>query len=54
MHSPSDQLSALHDHYVEAVNLAVAEDNLIRVDQLTEEYDREAIALMAATLTPAA
>jgi hypothetical protein len=54
MNLPSHQLTALHDHYVEAVNLAVAEDNLVRVDQLTEEYDREAMALMSATLTPAA
>ena len=54
MNSPSDQLSALHDHYVEAVNLAVAEDDLIRVDQLIEEYDREALALMRASLAPAA
>jgi hypothetical protein len=50
----NDQLRALHEHYVEAVNLAVAEDDLIRVDQLTAEYDVEALELMRATLTPAA
>ena len=50
----TDQLRELHDHYVEAVNLAVAEDDLTRVDQLTAEYDVEAVALMRATLTPAA
>jgi hypothetical protein len=54
MNSPSDQLRELHDHYVEAVNLAVAEDDLTRVDQLTAEYDLEAMELMRATLTPAA
>ena len=54
MNHPSDELSALHDHYVEAVNMAVAEDDLVRVTWLSAEYEREALALMRAEMTPAA
>ena len=38
-------LAILHDHYVEAVNSAVAEDRMDLVATLAAEYDREAAAL---------
>ncbi len=43
-----DDLNALHDRYVEAVNHAVAADDLDRADRLAAEYDEEAIAMVAA------
>jgi hypothetical protein len=41
------QIDALHARYVEAVNVAVAADDLPRADQLAAAYDAEAIALIA-------
>ena len=38
-----DDLNALHDGYVEAINLAVADDDLVRAERLAAEYDEEAI-----------
>ena len=40
------RLSELHDRYVEAINLAVAEDNLALVDELAASYDDEALDLI--------
>jgi hypothetical protein len=42
-----DDLNALHDGYVEAVNLAVASNDLERAEQLAAEYDEEAILMIA-------
>jgi hypothetical protein len=42
-----DDLNALHDRYVEAVNSAVAADDLPRAHRLAAEYDEEAIELIA-------
>jgi hypothetical protein len=42
-----DDLNALHDGYVEAVNRAVADDDLERAHRLAEEYDDEAIRMIA-------
>jgi hypothetical protein len=42
-----DDLNALHDHYVEAVNIAVADDDLARAHRLAAEYDQEAIEMIA-------
>ena len=42
-----DEIDALHAHYVEAVNLAVAADDQARADQLAAAYDDEATALIA-------
>ena len=42
-----DDLNILHDGYVEAVNLAVAADDLDRADRLAAEYDEEAIQMIA-------
>jgi hypothetical protein len=44
--STTDTLNRLHDHYVEAVNIAVAEDDLRLVDRLAAEYDRERAELL--------
>jgi hypothetical protein len=37
----NERLGRLHDRYVEAVNLAVAEADLGRVDRLATEFDRD-------------
>jgi hypothetical protein len=42
-----DDLNALHDDYVEAVNAAVGADDLDRADRLAAEYDEEAIRMIA-------
>ncbi len=42
-----DELNALHASYVEAVNAAVAHDDLALAEELAGRYDREAILLMA-------
>lgn len=41
------ELNELHAEYVVAVNQAVAADDLVRVERLAADYDREAIQLMA-------
>jgi hypothetical protein len=43
-----DDLNTLHDGYVEAVNMAVADDDLVRAERLAAEYDEEAIVMIAA------
>lgn len=42
-----DDLNALHDRYVEAVNTAITHDDLDRAERLAAEYDAEAIQLIA-------
>jgi hypothetical protein len=42
-----DDLNVLHDHYAEAVNLAIGADDPARAEQLALEYDEEAIRLIA-------
>jgi len=42
-----DDLNALHDGYVEAINLAIADDDLGRAERLAAEYDEEAILMIA-------
>lgn len=42
-----DELNALHASYVEAVNAAVAEDDLERAERLAAAYDDEAVRLVA-------
>jgi hypothetical protein len=43
----TDDLNELHDGYVEAVNSAVAADDLPRAYRLAAEYDDEAIGMVA-------
>jgi hypothetical protein len=42
-----DDLNVLHDRYVEAVNAAVAADDLDRADGLAAQYDEEAALMVA-------
>lgn len=52
MSAPADtlvaEIDALHEHYVVAVNEAVADDDTDRVARLAAAYDRDATALIAA------
>jgi hypothetical protein len=43
----TEELNTLHDGYVEAVNIAVAENDLDRADRLAAAYDDEAIRLIS-------
>ena len=45
--SLADSLRALHEHYVDAVNRAVAADQYDLVAELVADYPEEALALMA-------
>jgi hypothetical protein len=47
MSSLTDELTTLHDGFVEAINLAIAEDDLVRADRLAAAYDDEALQLIA-------
>lgn len=42
-----DELNALHSTYVQAINVAVEAGDLRLAAELAEEYDRDAILLMA-------
>jgi hypothetical protein len=42
-----DELNALHASYVDAINTAVANDDLATAAELAGEYDRDAIVMMA-------
>jgi hypothetical protein len=50
----SDTLSRLHDHYVEAVNMAVAEGDDARVAQLAAAFDLEALDVVRRRISAAA
>jgi len=42
-----DDLNALHDGYVEAINVAIGDDDDDRAHRLAAEYDEEAILMIA-------
>ncbi len=42
-----DELNALHASYVDAINAAVAHDDVTTAADLAADYDRDAILLMA-------
>ena len=42
-----DDLNALHASYVDAINTAVASDDLSTAAELAGDYDRDAIVMMA-------
>ena len=42
-----DELNVLHDSYVTAVNTAIAQNDVVRAEQLAQAYDDEAIRLIA-------
>jgi len=45
--STSPTLQDLHDRYVAAINIAVSEDDLTRVDELSADYENEALELLS-------
>jgi hypothetical protein len=51
--STTDTLTRLHNHYVEAVNLAVAEGDDERVAQLAAAFDLEALEVVRERLSAA-
>ena len=53
MSSTADTLTQLHDHYVEAVNIAVAEGDDARVAQLSAQFDLEALDVVRQRLAAA-
>jgi hypothetical protein len=53
MSTTSDTLTQLHEHYVEAVNMAVAEGDDRRVAQLVAEFDLEALDVVRQRLAAA-
>jgi hypothetical protein len=42
-----DDLNTLHDGFVEAINIAVGDNDYDRADRLAAEYDDEAITMIA-------
>ena len=46
MNTTPPELNELHDRYVAAINVAVANDNDVLVAQLAAEYDDEALDLI--------
>ena len=54
MSTTSDTLTRLHDHYVEAVNMAVAEGDDARVAQLARSFDLEALDVVRHRISSAA
>jgi hypothetical protein len=53
MSTTADTLTRLHEHYVEAVNLAVAEGDDRRVAQLAAQFDLEALEVVRERLSVA-
>jgi hypothetical protein len=53
MSTTTDTLTNLHDHYVEAVNMAVADGDDARVARLAAEFDLEALDVVRARLAAA-
>lgn len=46
----TETLQQLHDHYVQAVNLAVADDDMEQVERLAAEFDLEALDVVRHSL----
>jgi hypothetical protein len=53
MSKTSDTLANLHDHYVEAVNMAVAEGNDRLVASLAADFDLEVLDVVRERLAAA-
>lgn len=53
MRTTSDTLTQLHDHYVEAINMAVAEGDDALVERLAAEFDLEALDVVRRRLAAA-
>ena len=54
MSSTTDTLTHLHEHYIEAVNMAVAEGDDARVARLAAEFDLEALDVIRRRIASAA
>jgi hypothetical protein len=54
MSTTTDTLSSLHDHYVEAINMAVADGDDARIARLAAEFDLEALDVVHRRLSAAA
>jgi hypothetical protein len=54
MSTTSDTLTRLHDHYIEAVNMAVAEGNDALVASLAAAFDLEALDVVRRRIAQAA
>ncbi len=54
MSPTTDTLTRLHNHYVEAVNMAVAEGDDARVARLAAEFDLEALDVLRSGVASAA
>lgn len=46
MQPTPELLRDLHDRYVAAINIAVSEDNNALIDQLSADYESEALRLL--------
>jgi hypothetical protein len=53
MTTTTDTLTRLHEHYIEAVNIAVAEGDDARVARLAADFDREALEVLRRRLAAA-
>jgi hypothetical protein len=53
MSTTSDTLTRLHEHYVEAINMAVAEGDDARVASLAASFDLEALDVVRQRLAAA-
>ena len=53
MSSITDTLTNLHDHYIEAVNMAVADGDDARVARLAAEFDVKALEVVRRRLAAA-
>ena len=53
MSTTSDTLTTLHDHYVEAVNMAVADGDDALVARLAAAFDLEALEVVRRRLAAA-
>ncbi len=54
MSNTSDTLTRLHDHYIEAINIAVADGDDTRVARLAAEFDLEALDVVRRRIAAAA
>ena len=53
MSNTADTLTRLHEHYIEAVNMAVADGDDARVARLAAEFDVEALEVVRRRLAAA-
>ena len=54
MSTTSEAIAQLHDRYVEAVNIAVANDDMTRVERLAAEFDVQVLEVVRRRIATAA